>query len=47
MKTNIKIYKIIILPVIVYGCDSRSRILRVERGGRVLRTRCWGGYLDV
>ena len=39
---NIKIYKIIILPVVLYGCETWSMTLRKERrlrvcGNRVLR----------
>jgi len=30
----------IVLPVVLYGCETRSIILREERGLRVLRIGC-------
>jgi len=36
---NIKIYKIIIFPVVVYGCDTWSLTLGVERRLRVFEKR--------
>jgi hypothetical protein len=32
---NIRIYKTIILPVVLYGCETRSLILKEERKLRV------------
>jgi hypothetical protein len=37
---KIKIYKTVILLVGMYGCETRSLILREERRLRVLRTEC-------
>jgi hypothetical protein len=34
---KVRIYKIIILPVVLYGCESRSLTLREEHKLRVLR----------
>jgi hypothetical protein len=34
---NVKIYRIIILPVVLYGCETWSLTLREERRLRVLR----------
>ena len=36
---QIKIYRTIILPVVLYGCETWSLILREERRLRVLKTR--------
>jgi len=36
---KVKIYRIIILPVILYGCETWSLILREERRLRVLENR--------
>jgi len=36
---NIKIYRTIILPVVVYGCETWSRTLREERRLRVCENR--------
>ena len=36
---KIKVYKIIILPVLLYGCDTWSLTLREERKLRVLEKR--------
>jgi len=43
----IKIYRIIILPVVLYGCETWSLTLRgnVRRG--CSRTGRWGGYLGL
>jgi hypothetical protein len=35
----IKLYRIIILPVILYGCGTWSLTLREERGLRVMENR--------
>jgi hypothetical protein len=43
---KIRIYRNIILPVVLYGCETWSLTLREEHRLRVLRTGCWGGYLD-
>jgi len=48
---NIKIYRNIILPVVLYGCETWSLILREERWlrmfeNRVLR-RIFGPKMDV
>ena len=37
---KIKIYRTIILPVVLYGCETWSLTLREERRLRVLRTWC-------
>jgi hypothetical protein len=37
--TNIKIYKTIILPVVLYGCETGSLTLREERRLRVFENR--------
>ena len=34
-----KIYRTIILPIVLYGCESWSLILREERGVRVFENR--------
>jgi len=39
MNLNIKIYKTIILPVVLYGCDTWSLILREECRLRVFANR--------
>jgi hypothetical protein len=36
---KIKLYRIIILPVVLYGCESWSLILREERRLRVFENR--------
>jgi len=36
---KIKIYRIIILPVVLYGCETRSLTLREERRLRVFENR--------
>ena len=36
---KIKIYKTIILPVVLYGCETRSLTLREERRLRVFEKR--------
>jgi hypothetical protein len=38
-KTEIKIYKTIILPVVLYGCETRSRTLMEEHRLRVFENR--------
>jgi hypothetical protein len=37
---NIKIYKTVILPVVLCGCETRSLTLREEHRLRILRTEC-------
>ena len=37
---KIKIYRTIILPVVLYGCETWSLTLREEHRLRVFRTRC-------
>ena len=44
---RINIFRTIILPVVVYGCETWSLILRKERRLRFLRIRCWGEYLGL
>ena len=39
-KLKVKIYRTIILPVVLYVCETWSLTLRVERRLRVLRVRC-------
>ena len=36
---KIKIYRTIILPVVLYGCETWSRILREERSVRVFENK--------
>jgi hypothetical protein len=43
---KIRIYKTIILPVVLYACGTWSLILREEHRLRVFENRCWGEYLD-
>jgi hypothetical protein len=38
-KLNIKIYRIIILPIVLYGCETWSLTLREERRLRVFLNR--------
>jgi hypothetical protein len=44
---EIKIYKTVILPVVLYRCETLSLALREEHRLRVLRTGCLGEYLDL
>jgi len=44
---KIKIYKTIILPVVLYGCKTWSLTLREEHRLRCLRIGCRGEYLDL
>ena len=44
---KIKIYRAIILPVVLYGCETWSLTLRKERRLRVFGIGCWGKYLDL
>jgi hypothetical protein len=39
-KLKIKIYKSVILPVVLYGCETWSLTLREEHRLRILRTEC-------
>jgi hypothetical protein len=41
-----RIYKIIILPVALYGCEPWPLTLREGHRLRVLKTGCWEKYLD-
>jgi hypothetical protein len=43
---KMKIYRTIILPVLLYGCDTRSFTLRETIDWGCLRTGCGGEYLD-
>jgi len=43
---KIKIYKTVILPVVLYGCKNWSLILRYEHRLRVLETGC-SGFLEI
>jgi hypothetical protein len=40
---EIKIYRTIILPVVLYGCETWSLTLREERGLRVFQNRVLRG----
>ena len=42
-KLKIKIYRIIILPVVLYGCETWSLTLREERRLRVFENRVLRG----
>jgi sorting nexin-29 len=45
---KIKIYKTIILPVVLYGCETLSLTLREENRLRVFKKKgCLGEYLDL
>ena len=41
---KIKIYKTIILPVVLYGCETWSLTLREERRLRIFGTGSWGRF---
>jgi hypothetical protein len=41
------IYRTIILPVVLYGCETWSLVLREKRRVRVFVNRFWGEYLDL
>jgi hypothetical protein len=43
---KVKIDRTIILPAVVYGCETWSVRLRAEHRLRMFRTGCWGEYLD-
>jgi hypothetical protein len=43
---KIRIYKTIILPVVLYGCDTWSHTVGRNNDRWCLRTGCWGEYLD-
>jgi hypothetical protein len=44
---KIKIYKTIILPVVLYGCETWYLTLREEHRLRVFENRAGGEYLDL
>jgi hypothetical protein len=44
---HFKIYKTIILPFVLYGCETWFLTLREEYIWGYLRTGCWGEYLDI
>jgi hypothetical protein len=44
---KIKIYKTIILPVVLYGYETWSLTLREEHRLRVFENRVTGEYLDL
>jgi len=44
---KIKTYKTIILPVILYGCETWSLTLREERRLRFLKVGCFGDYVSL
>ena len=44
---KIKIYRTIILPVVLYGCETWSLALREERKLRVFENRVLRRYLDL
>ena len=44
---KIKIYRTIILPVVLYGCETWSLTFREERRLRCLRIGCWGECLGL
>jgi hypothetical protein len=47
MNVKVKIYKTIILPVVVYGCETWSLILREESRLRVYENRVLRGILGT
>jgi len=44
---NIKIYRTIILPVVLYGCETWSLTLREERKMRIFENMVLGEYLNL
>jgi len=44
---NIKIYRTVIMRVVLYGCETWSLTLREERRLRGLRIEYWGECLDL
>jgi hypothetical protein len=45
--TKLQIYKIIILPVVLYGCETSSFKLRVEHSPRVFANRVMSKVFDM
>jgi hypothetical protein len=43
---NIKLYRTVILPVVLFECESLALTLSQELTWRVFGTGCFGGYLD-
>jgi hypothetical protein len=44
---KIKTYKTIILPVMLYGCETWSLTMREERRVRFLKVGCFGDYVSL
>ena len=44
---KINVYRTIIFPVVLYGCETLSFTLKEERRLRVFENRCWGEYLGL
>jgi hypothetical protein len=44
---KVKIYKTIILPVVLYGCETWSLMLKEEQRLRVFENRVLKKYLDL
>jgi hypothetical protein len=44
---KVKLYKTIILPAVLYGCETWSATLKEEHRVRVFDNRVWGEYLDL
>jgi len=44
---NIKIYRTVILPFVLYGCETWLLILREEHRLRVFEIGCREGYLGL
>jgi hypothetical protein len=44
---KIKIYRIIILPVVLYGCETWSLTFKENRRLRLFKNRVLRGYLDL
>ena len=47
MNLKIKIYKTVILPVVLYGCETCSLAFREERKVRVFKTGSVDEYFDT
>jgi hypothetical protein len=43
---KIRVYWTIILPMVLYGCETWSLALKEKLDWGYLRTACWGKYLD-
>jgi hypothetical protein len=46
-KTKIRVYRTVVLPVVLYGCETWSLTLREEQRLRVFENRVLRGYLGL